>query len=260
MKDLKTSPLVSIITPAYNAAEFISDTIESVLIQDYQNWEMIIIDDCSKDHTVDVINEFIEKEPRIRLIRRSENGGTAKTRNAGLNEAKGQYIAFLDSDDIWLPKKLTKQVDYMEKNDLAFTYTAYNRVQIFPDGKKKVKEVNVPLTQTYPQLLKENKIGCLTVMINQEKTGPLQMVDMRSRQDYALWLELTRKGFQPIGIQEILANYRVRGNSLSSNKLKMAKQNWRVFRDVEKLSLPVASWYFIQYAFLKLRTYMRYMK
>ena len=260
MKDMKANPLISIITPAYNAEKFISDTIESVLIQGYQNWEMIIIDDHSTDRTVEVIKQYIENEPRIKLIERRENGGTAKTRNAGLRKAKGRYIAFLDSDDRWLPDKLTKQVTYMEKNNLAFTFTAYNRVQIDSDGHIEIKEVSVPTTQNYKQLLKENKIGCLTVMINQEITGTLQMVDMRSRQDYALWLELTRKGFQPIGIQEVLANYRVRGNSLSSNKIKMAKQNWRVFRDVEKLSLPVASWYFVQYAFLKLRAYIKYMK
>ena len=260
MNNKGIEPLVSIITPAYNAENFIVDTINSVLAQNYQNWEMIIIDDHSIDNTIKVVKKFIEEEPRIRLIERSQNGGTAKTRNAGLREAKGRYIAFLDSDDQWLPWKLVKQVDYMESTKAPFTYTAYHRVQIFSDGSKKTKEVSVPPTQNYKQLLRENKIGCLTVMINQEQTGPIQMVDMRSRQDYALWLELTRRGFQPIGIQEILATYRVRTDSLSSNKLKMAKQNWRVFRDIEKLSLPVASWYFIQYAFLKLKAYLKYMK
>lgn len=260
MNQKKSEPLVSIITPAYNAEEFIVDTIQSVWTQDYQNWEMIIIDDHSTDNTVEVVKSFIQRDPRIRLIERSENGGTAKTRNAGLREAKGKYIAFLDSDDQWLPKKLTKQVAFMETTGHPFTYTAFYRVQIFSNGVKKTKEVEVPPTQTYKQLLRENQVGCLTVMINQEKTGPLQMVDMRSRQDYALWLELARRGFQPIGIQEILATYRVRTDSLSSNKLKMAKQNWRVFRDVEKLSLPVASWYFAQYAFLKFKTYLTYMR
>ena len=260
MNNKNTSPLVSIITPSYNSADFITDTIDSVRSQTYSNWEMIIIDDHSSDQTVKVVKAIIKQEPRIRLIERRENGGPARTRNAGLKEATGRYVAFLDSDDQWLPNKLTKQVNFMESNDLVFTHTAYNRVQIDAEGQDEVKEVKVPPTLTYKQLLRENVIGCLTVMVNQEKTGKLQMVDMRQRQDYALWLALTRKGYNAIGMQERLANYRVRGGSLSSNKLKMAKQNWRVYREVEKLSFPVACWYFVQYAFLKIIKYVGYMK
>lgn len=253
-------PIVSIITPTYNAASFIEETIKSVQSQSYQDWEMIIIDDRSIDDTVNVIRKIINHDPRIKLIELPTNQGPARARNAGLKEVKGKFIAFLDSDDQWLPEKLEKQIDYMLKTKTAFTYTAYNRVQLYPDGRKEIKTVNVPERSTYKQLLKRNVIGCLTVMIDRELTGNIQMVDMRSRQDYALWLELTRRGYEAHGIPEVLANYRVRIDSVSSNKLKMAKQNWRVYRDIEKMSLPVALWYFAHYAFLKTKEYVNYMK
>lgn len=256
----KAKPMVSIITPTYNAESFIIDTIESVLSQSYSDWEMIVIDDHSTDHTVEVVKKMIKQDQRIRLIERTKNEGPARTRNAGLREAIGRYIAFLDSDDQWLPEKLATQVAFMESTDASFSYTSYNRVQIYADGRKEIKPVIVPEMVTYKQLLKKNVIGCLTVMIDQKQTGQIQMVDMRSRQDYALWLELTRRGFKAVGIPETLANYRVRVDSISSNKLKMAKQNWRVYRDVEKLSLPVAIWYFIHYAFLKSMEYVNYIK
>ena len=150
---------------------------------------------------------------------------------------------------MWLPDKLEIQVSFMKSTNLAFSYTSYNRVQIYSDSRREIKTVNIPETVTYKQLLKKNVIGCLTVMIDQHQTGAIKMVDMRSRQDYALWLELTRRGFKTLGIPQVLAHYRVRVDSLSSNKLKMAKQNWRVYRDIEKLSIPKAIWYFTHYAF-----------
>lgn len=260
MTTKEQKPFVSVITPTYNAKDYIKMTIESVLNQTYQNWEMIIIDDASTDNTIEIIKQMIIDEPRIHLIERTKNEGPARTRNAGLKQAKGRFIAFLDSDDEWFSEKLSRQVEFMIETDAAFSYTGFDRVQIYPDGKREIRHVNVPRTTTYKKLLKKNVIGCLTVMIDQEKTGPIQMPDIRSRQDYALWLELTRKGYQAVGIPDVLANYRVRIGSLSSNKLKMAKQNWRVYRDVEKLSLPVAIWYFCHYAILKSLEYVNYIK
>ncbi|MBU5594364.1 glycosyltransferase [Amphibacillus sp. MSJ-3] len=260
MNKEQINPMVSIITPTYNAESFIIDTIESVRQQNYSNWEMIVIDDHSKDNTVKTVKEMMSQEPRIRLIERSKNEGPARTRNAGLREAKGRYIAFLDSDDQWLPNKLASQIAFMQSTGAALSYTSYNRIQLHADGRKEIKPVIVPETVSYKQLLKKNVIGCLTVMIDQDQTGPIQMADIRSRQDYALWLDLTRRGFTALGIPKPLANYRVRVDSLSSNKLKMAKQNWRVYRDIEKLSLPVAIWYFIHYAILKSWEYVHYIK
>ncbi|WP_017471012.1 glycosyltransferase family 2 protein [Amphibacillus jilinensis] len=256
--DTRDEPKVSVITPTYNAARFIENTIVSVQQQSYQNWEMVIVDDQSTDDTVRVINKLMEQDQRIRLIELNTNQGPARARNVALKAAEGRYIAFLDSDDQWLVNKLEQQVLYMQQSNVAFTYTAYNRVQLHDDGRKEIKAVSVPSQVTYKQLLKQNVIGCLTVMIDVEKTGPVQMFDIRARQDYALWLELTRRGFEAHGINEVLANYSVRVGSLSSNKIKMAKQNWRVYREVEKLSLPVAIWYFIHYAFLKTKEYFSY--
>ncbi|SDB81294.1 teichuronic acid biosynthesis glycosyltransferase TuaG [Pelagirhabdus alkalitolerans] len=254
------SPTVSVITPTFNAEQFIGDTIQSVQNQTFTDWEMIIIDDSSTDRTVETVKKYIKDDDRIRIIERSENGGPAKTRNAGLKATRGRYIAFLDSDDEWLDKKLAVQLEYMQKTQTAFTHTAYERVQIHTDQTKVIKPVAVPSIISYKQLLKRNVIGCLTVMIDTKQTGDIQMPDIRSRQDYALWLELTRKGFEAHGINEVLANYHVRLGSVSSNKWNMAKQNWRVYRDVEKLSFPIAAWYFTHYAFLKTKEYMHYIK
>lgn len=256
--ETEENPLVSVITPTYNAEAFIELTIDSVQSQTYRNWEMVIVDDASTDETVSIIRKIMQSEPRIRLIERKINEGAARTRNQGLREAKGRYIAFLDSDDSWSALKLERQLDFMVSNNHAFSYTGYNRLQVSEDGQSFLQSVEIPETATYHRLLKKNVIGCLTVMIDTYKTGPIQMVDMRRRQDYALWLELTRRGFTAYGLKEVLGVYRVRTDSISSNKFSVAMQNWRVYRDVEKLALPVAIWYFIHYAVLKTLEYKKY--
>lgn len=255
---MENKPLISIITPVYNAETFIEETIKSVMDQSYDHWEMILIDDCSTDNTRIKLSKYKQIDNRIKIVHLKENKGPAIARNTGLNQAKGRYIAFLDSDDQWLPHKLDKQLNFMQKKAIAFSYTAYNRVQMIGNRKESSKEVMIPDHVTYKDLLKENVIGCLTVMIDTSLTGPIQMVNIRTRQDYALWLELTRRGFIAHGLQDILANYRVRDHSVSSNKVKMVKQNWRVYRDIEKLSLPKSIWYFLHYIFLKMKRYSKY--
>lgn len=248
---------VSIITPMYNAEQYIVDTIRSVQEQTFKNWEMLLIDDASTDQTINKISEFIEKDSRIKLIRQLENGGAGKARNKGLEKANGRYIAFLDSDDTWSPRKLELQLGFMTENNLAFSYTSYERVHIHDSGTK-IVPVIAPETLSYSSLLKNCVIGCLTVMIDTSVTGIVRMQDIRSRQDYALWLELVRNGHIPKGLNQVLAQYRVRNNSISSNKLKMAKQNWFVFRKIEKLPIYKSLWYFINYAILKTKAYRSY--
>ncbi|WP_041809173.1 glycosyltransferase family 2 protein [Evansella cellulosilytica] len=246
----KSMPLISIITPTYNSENYIADTIESVLAQTLDDWEMIIVDDCSTDNTTSVIRSYVEKDERVKLIQLEKNSGAAIARNTAISHSVGKYIAFLDGDDQWLPEKLEKQLQYMQEKGASFSFTKYKTMD--QKGEETGTIVDAPETVNYHQLLKHNVIGCLTVMLDVEKVGQVKMVDIRSRQDYVLWLELCKKGFEAHGIQEVLAKYRVSQHSLSSNKVKMAKQNWKVYREIEDLSLLKSLWYFINYAFYKL--------
>ncbi|MGN8646375.1 glycosyltransferase family 2 protein [Gracilibacillus sp. HCP3S3_G5_1] len=258
MSEIKDHNLVSVITPTYNSETYIRETIESVQKQTYPNWEMVIVDDGSTDQTTSIIEAYQKEDDRIRLICLEKNQGAAVARNTAIEHAQGRYIAFLDSDDQWLPEKLERQLAFMKEHDYAFTYTGYHRVQTDGDGKIKKKEVHMPAEATYKQLLKSCVIGCLTVMLDREQITDIRMSSIRSRQDYALWLNLTRRGYTAYALQEALALYRVRSNSISSNKVKMAKQNWIVYRQIEKLSFLKSMWYFGHYAFLKVKAYLNY--
>ncbi|AST93383.1 MULTISPECIES: glycosyltransferase family 2 protein [Sutcliffiella] len=241
------NPLISIVTPAYNSEAYIKDAIDSVLKQTYVNWEMIIVDDCSKDKTVEMVRQY--SDPRIKLVQLSKNSGPAVARNTAMENARGRYLAFLDSDDQWLPEKLEKQLLHMQENDIAFSFTKYMKVD--EDGKDIGTIVEAPDTLSYKRLLKDNVIGCLTVMVDKEKVGNLKMENIRTRQDWVLWLTILKKGFQAHGLQEVLAKYRERPNSVSSNKLKMAKQNWKVYREIEGFGLVKSIIIFIIHLFHK---------
>lgn len=238
--------IISVITPAYNAEKFIGEAIESVLAQTYENWEMIIVDDCSRDQTVELVESYQQKDERIKLIKLKENGGSAVARNTAMDYAKGTYYAFLDSDDQWLPEKLEKQLRFMLDKDIAFSFTKY--VRIHEDGTETNAITKAPSFVGYEDLMKHCVIGCLTVMLDQDKIGDERMVNIRTRQDYAFWLTLTQKGHLAYGLPEVLAKYRIVDNSISSNKIKAAKQNWYVYRHVEKSGLLKSIWYFSNYA------------
>ncbi|PEZ86250.1 glycosyl transferase [Bacillus cereus] len=239
-------PRVSIITPSYNANSFIKKTIQSVQSQTYKNWEMIIIDDVSKDNTCKLIKEESKKDNRIRLIELKENSGAAIARNTGINDARGKYVAFLDSDDLWLPEKLEKQLDFMQNNDIAFSFTGYQIMN--QDGTLTDKIVHVPGKINYNGLLKNTIIGCLTVMVDIEKLGRIQMPNIRTRQDTATWLKILREGHYAYGLDEVLSQYRKVEKSISSNKFKMAKMNWKLYREIEGLSILKSAWCFGNYA------------
>ncbi|QQK74182.1 glycosyltransferase family 2 protein [Salicibibacter cibarius] len=246
-------PLISIITPSYNSKNYISDAIRSVQAQTYTNWEMIITDDCSADNTVAAVQPFLEDE-RMKLIQLSENSGPGVARNTSIEAANGCYLAFLDADDQWLPEKLEKQLQFMQEGQIAFSFTSYQKVK--KDGTDTGTIVTVPERVEYEQLLKQNVIGCLTVMLDRERVGEVKMNPMRTRQDFALWLSLCRRGWPAYGLQEVLAKYRVVEHSISSNKIAMAKNNWRMYRDIEQLSLPRSLWYFFHYVYRSMRKYL----
>ncbi|GAA0707325.1 glycosyltransferase family 2 protein [Paraclostridium ghonii] len=238
---------VSIITPVYNSEKFIKDTISSVLKQTYKNWEMILVDDCSTDNSEQIINEYVKKDSRFKYIKLEQNSGSAVARNRAIKEASGRFLAFLDSDDIWEPEKLDLQIKFMIDNNVGFTFTAYKIID--ENGNPTDKIVNVPNTITYEELLKNTIIGCLTVVIDKEIVGEIQMPNLRARQDFATWLSVLKKGYTAYGINTPLAKYRIVTNSVSSNKLKMIRRNWNVYRNIEELSLMKSAYVTSYYVF-----------
>jgi teichuronic acid biosynthesis glycosyltransferase TuaG len=241
------TPLVSIITPVYKAEEFIEETIQSVMKQTYSNWEMVLINDQSPDNSKEIILSLAAQDSRIRLVDLPENSGAAIARNTGIEAAHGEFIAFLDSDDLWHPQKLEKQIKFMLDNDYAFSFTAYELID--EDGDKMDKIVSVPQEINYHALLKNTIIGCLTVVLNRSKIGEIKMLNIRTRQDFVLWLDILKRGNTAYGINEPLAYYRKVEGSISSNKIKTAKRNWQVYRKIEKLSLGYSAWCFMNYAY-----------
>ncbi len=239
--------LVSIITPSYNSSRFINECIESVIAQTYGEWEMIIVDDCSTDESVELISEIISNEPRIQLIVSDKNIGAAEARNVAISQAKGRYIAFLDSDDIWLPEKLERQLRFMKKNEYEFTFGAY--IPISEDGKEEYGIIQVPESIDYDGYLKNTIIGCLTVILDKEKTGFFRMPDIRSSHDMALWLDILSRGFNAYGMQEVLGKYRLVSTSNTSKKINAIKEVWEVYRDVRGLSFMSSLYYWIHYVY-----------
>ena len=245
-------PVVTIVTPAFNATRFIRDTIESVQAQTFGNWEMIVVDDFSQDNTCEVVETEARKDSRIRLIRLSENGGISLARNVALQAANGRYIAFLDADDLWLPQKLERQLAFMQERDIAFSFTQYRRMS--ETGAACSDVVTIPQSIDYRGSLKNTAIGVLTVIIDREKTGPfganpnLKPGIFRPGDDYPMWFRLLKRGFTAFGLQEDLARYRIVKSSLSRVKTKAALNMWHVYRDIENLNLPYAGWCFVNYA------------
>jgi len=243
---------VSIVTPSYKSEKFIAECIESVLSQTYDNWEMIIMDDCSPDNSNEIIKQYVQKDSRIQLIELKENSGPAVARNKAIELAQGRYIAFLDSDDLWLDEKLQKQLAFMEENDLALTYSSYKLID------EENNDLGVFITKeyiSYSELLKTNSIGCLSAIYDTDKLGKVFMPLILQKQDYGLWLEILKKIKSTQGMLEPLAVYRIRKKSVSSNKLKAATYLWKVFRDVEKLNMFQSLYYFCFYIYNGLKKY-----
>ncbi|HGH1671491.1 glycosyltransferase family 2 protein [Bacillus thuringiensis] len=239
-------PYVSVITPSYNSIRFIGETISSVQNQSYENWEMIIVDDGSTDQSAVKIKEIIEGDSRIRLLSLKENVGAAKARNLAIQEARGRYIAFLDSDDIWLPHKLKTQLLFMEEMNIAFSYASYSLID--ENGNELNREVSAPKSVDYHYLVGNTIIGCLTVMIDREKIPYVEMPSIQP-EDTALWLNLLHEGYEAKGIQQVLAKYRIVTNSVSRNKIRAAFRYWKLLREQERLNSVQIFYYFSKYAY-----------
>jgi len=241
------SELISIITPVYNSEKYIAETIESVLAQTYSDWEMIIVDDCSTDNSKEIIRKYARKDSRIHLIEFEKNSGTGKARDVALQNAKGRFVAFLDSDDMWLPEKLEKQIRFMTGNNYPISFTSYKSID--ENGKDLDRIIQVVKSVNLHQYLKNTIIGYSSSMIDLEQTGSLKIADIRIRVDTQLWISLLKKGFIAYGLDEVLMIYRVHKKSISSNKLYAAKKTWNLYFNVEKLGFLKSVYYFSNYAF-----------
>ena len=224
--------LVSIIMPSYNTASFIAESIQSVLAQSYKDWELIIVDDCSPDNTDDVVRPYLSDE-RIKYLKNEKNSGAAVSRNRALREAKGKWIAFLDSDDLWMPEKLEKQIRFMEKNGYCFSYTNYAEIDtedhrngITVTGPKKVTKTGF-FNYCWP--------GCLTVMYDAEAIGLIQIADIKKNNDYAMWLKVCQKADCYLLDEELALYRRGRAGSVSTHSIKtMIGWHYKLYREAEK--------------------------
>ncbi len=239
--------MVSIITPCYNSEEFIADTIRSVQAQTYQDWEMLIVDDCSTDNSYRIASSFAESDPRIKVFKTDSPSGSPVTpRNLAISRSSGKYIAFLDSDDLWLPSKLESQIRLLgEHDDAAVAFSYYEKIS--EQGERAGRVIKSPAQVTYRQLLRGNVIGCLTGVYDAEKVGRI-MLQHRGHEDYVMWLNILRKGYLAVNTNDVQALYRIRGGSVSANKLKVLSWQWSIYRDSEKLGLLASIYYFVWYA------------
>lgn len=238
--------LVSIVIPVYNASEFIKDTINSIKNQTYQNYELILVDDCSKDDSVKIIEE--NKNEQIHLIKNLKNKGSAESRNVGIKEAKGEFICFLDADDIWNNQKLEKQISFMKEKKCAFSFTGYEFLKYDLEPTSKI--VHVPSNINYSQALKNTTIFTSTVMFNLNyiKKEQIYFSNVKS-EDTATWWRILKQGYIGYGIDEVLSYYRRSKHTLSSNKIEALRRIWNLYRNVEHLNIFKSSYCFLLYAY-----------
>lgn len=249
--------LVSIITPSYNTAGFIAETIESVLAQSYDNWELIIVDDCSTDNTDVIVDRFLS-DPRIRYIKNDRNSGAAVSRNRALREAKGKWIAFLDSDDLWMTDKLEKQVRFMLNNDCCFSYTKY--IEIDELSNPNEKSVSGPKLITRHGMYNYCWMGCLTVMYDADAVGLVQIEDIKKNNDYAMWLKVCQKANCYL-LDETLAKYRKRNGSISSHTYaELVGWHYKLYRYAEGKSVIESAILTLRNLFWGVWKKMRYVK
>ena len=237
--------LVSVITPAFRAGNYISETILSTIKQTYSQWEMWIVDDFAPDDTCQKVEAFTIRDKRVRLIRQPHNEGPASARNAGLAAAQGQFIAFLDADDLWLPQKLERQLGFMRQTKAMLSFTEYRRIDAH--GQRYGRQIQVPDRLNYRQLLRNTAIATSTVVVDRNLVGDFRMKPVYY-DDYSCWLAIVRGGGYAHGLHEDLMRYRVRQQSMSRRKLRSALEVWRVYRQVEDLGFIDSARCFANYA------------
>ena len=239
------------IIPCYNARQYICEALASAVAQEYVH-EVILVDDCSTDDSVACVQAWLNvhaaqtADISIRVLQNAENSGVAVSRNRGVQEADGKYIAFLDSDDTWISNKLETQIKFMKKNNIAFSFSNYSVMK--EDGTPTGNIIHAPKVIGYHGYLRNTIIGCLTVIIDKEKTGSFMMPNIKSSHDMALWLLIMKRGFKAYGLQKTLANYRLVSTSNTAKKWKAAKDVWKVYREIEHINPIYSTICFVGYA------------
>lgn len=243
------SPLISIVTPVYNASKFIGETIKSIQNQTYTNWEVIFVDDLSPDDSVVVIERAQKSDKRIKLIHNKKNSGAGISRNNGVKAAKGDYLCFLDADDLWHPEKLERQLEFIERTGAAFSCTSYEFAD--ENGKPNGRQVIVPQKAAYRDVLTNVTVWTSTTMFDMAKLtkSDIHMPDIRRGQDAATWWKVLKKVDYAYGLPEVLSYYRRTSESLSANKLKALRRTWYLYRHVEGINPFLSLFYLVQHSY-----------
>lgn len=247
--------LVSIVTPIYNGEGYVAETVRAIQAQTYQNWELLITDDCSKDGTASILQEFARLDHRIKPLRTPVNSGPANARKTSLQQARGRYLALCDGDDVWLPEKLERQLNFMQKSGIVYSYTQYRRINKTGDTVGHL--IAGPKQMTYRKLLRYTAIATSTIIIDRATVGDVDFVNAYY-DDMVFKLDVLKRGFVAYGLEEDLMRYRVVTNSVSRNKINSAMQVWHTYRDIEKLGLMTSIWSFIGYGYYGFVNHFRF--
>lgn len=241
---------VSIITPCYNSCKTINETYESICKQDYTNWEWLVTNDASTDSSLNILLDLSSRDSRVRVFHNETNIGAGASRNISLANATGKYIAFIDSDDLWKRNKLSRQIEFMQENKIAFCFTPFEIINKSGIYTKKIIDMNAPQQIDYFGMLsKKATFGCSTVMIDVDQIPHFRMSTLKTGQDYATWLTILKNGAKAYLLKECLTSYRIVEGSLSRNKFKKAMRQWEIYRCVEGLPILKAMFYFCFYAY-----------
>lgn len=248
-----TAPVVSVIIPAWNAEAYIEETLRSAMGQTLRDVEIIVVDDCSTDRTAEIAERMAAADPRIRCFRNPQNSGVSKTRNRAIEMARGAYIALLDSDDLWMPEKLERQVELIRRENADLVYCSYGMID--EKGRKNHPDFIVPETTDMEHMLVSSVISCSTALIKRDVLLQFPFGSDRGHEDYVLWLRILSAGYRVAGDSTVLAKYRVFSDSRSGNKWKSAKKRWRIYRRDLGFSRLRSMKYFLRYAFAGLKKY-----
>lgn len=250
-----STDLVTVIIPCYNACATIEETIQSVLDQTYKKWELIIIDDCSTDNSPIIIKKFIDSDSRIIYLKTQKPSGSPSVpRNMGIEFAKGEYIAFLDADDIWLPNKLEKQLTFIKGNGYKLVYSYYEKISF--EGKRENRIIRTRKSTRYSDLLKSNSIPCLTAIVLRDIIGDTRFKQI-PQEDFCFWLDILRKGYIGYNLCEVTALYREVKNSRSANKLDMFKGYWNVIRKHQHVNKITCCYVMLTYTIFGIMKYIK---
>jgi len=244
------SSLVSIITPCFNSEKYISQTIQSVIHQTHQNWELLLVDDCSSDKTMALLSNFASQDVRIKVFKLDNNSGAGVARNFAIQKASGNYVAFLDADDLWKPEKLEKQLQFMQTQNIPFTFSFYETID--EAGNLRNETITTPLRITYKQLYYCNWIGNLTGIYSVDFFRKIPISSIKKRQDWMLWLQIVKQIQTAIPVPQSLAYYRVREDSISASKWKLIKYNFKVYKDFHQRNFLMACWDTMQFLYVQL--------